>query len=315
MQDFDTFLTTLYVKVDDFCKSFLPNNQLYHRPGRKPSLSVSEVVTLSIVGQWQRWWSERDFYRWAKRNLLSAFPTLPTRPQFNRLQRQNYEVMVYFFVSLASQLHPTGCAYEALDATGVATRHFKRRGSGHLAGLTDIGFSNRLGWYHGFHLLVSTTPDGVITGYGFGKASAKDQPLAETFLALRATNASRLPSVGNAKSDYYVMDKGFEGRPRHQKWQSEYGAKVVCAPKRSRNPLAEPKWPKALRRWIASVRQIIETVNGKLVEMFRLESERPHDLVGFMARLAAKVALHNFCFWYNRQLGRDGLAFAELIDW
>jgi hypothetical protein len=314
MLDFDTFLTTLYVKVDDFCKSFLPD-QPKHRPGPKPSLSVSEVVTLSIVGQWQRWWSERDFYRWAKRHLQGAFPTLPTRPQFNRLQRQNYEVMVYFFLSLASQVKPNGCAYEALDATGVATRHAKRRGSGHLAGLTDLGYSNRLGWYHGFHLLVSSTPDGLITGYGFASASVKDQPLAETFLELRATNASLLPSVGNTKSDYYVMDKGFEGQALHQHWQNDFGAKVVCAPKRSRNPLTPPKWPKALRRWIASVRQIIESVNGKLMAMFRLDRERPHDLVGFMARLAAKVALHNFCFWCNCQLGRDSLAFAELIDW
>lgn len=314
MLDFDTFLTILYVKVDDFCKSFLPN-QDQSRPGPKPSLSVSEVVTLTIVGQWQRWWSERDFYRWAKYHLHSAFPSLPSRPQFNRLQRQNYQTVVYFFLSLASLLQPHGCAYEALDATGVATRHPKRRGSGHLAGLTDIGYSNRLGWYHGFHLLVSATPDGIITGYGFGAGSVKDQTLAETFFELRATNASVLPSVGNAKSEYYVLDKGFEGQPRHQHWKVDFGAKVVCAPKRSRNPLTEPKWPKELRRWLASVRQIIETVNGKLVQAFRLERERPHDLVGFMARLAAKMALHNFCFWLNRQLGRDSLAFAELIDW
>lgn len=314
MLDFDTFLTTLYVKVDDFCKSFVPA-QDQHRPGPKPSLSVSEVVTLAIVGQWQRWWSERDFYRWAKLHLHEAFPTLPCREQFNRLERKNYQVMVYFFLSLASLLKPQGCAYEALDATGVATRHAKRRGWGHLAGLTAIGYSNRLGWYHGFHLLVSSTPDGLITGYGFGAGNAKDQTLAEKFFELRATHASLLASVGNAKSDYYVLDKGFEGQKRHQNWQNMFGAKIVCAPKRSRNPATEQKWPKELRRWLSARRQIIESVNAKLMQPFRLERERPHDLVGFMARLAAKVALHNFCFWFNVQLGRDKLAFAELIDW
>lgn len=99
---------------------------------------------------------------------------------------------------------------------GFATRHAKRRDSGHLAGLTDIGYSNRLGWYHGFHLLVSATTQGVITGYGFGAGSVKDQTLAETFFELRATNAAVLPSVGNPKSDYNVVDKGFEAQPRHQ---------------------------------------------------------------------------------------------------
>jgi hypothetical protein len=38
-------------------------------------------------------------------------------------------------------------------------------------------------------------------------------------------------------------------------------------------------------------------------------------LKGFQARLAAKVALHNFCIWLNEQLGRPRLAFAELIAW
>jgi hypothetical protein len=78
---------------------------------------------------------------------------------------------------------------------------------------------------------------------------------------------------------------------------------------------AEPTWPKALRKWVASIRQIIETVNGKLLKNFRLESERPHDLLGFAARLAAKVSLHNFCFWLNPQLGRPGLSLSELIAW
>jgi len=74
-------------------------------------------------------------------------------------------------------------------------------------------------------------------------------------------------------------------------------------------------WPKALRRWLASHREIIETVNEKLLNTFRLARERPHVLAGFQARLAAKVALHNFCIWFNLQLGRSPLAFAELVDW
>ena len=32
-------------------------------------------------------------------------------------------------------------------------------------------------------------------------------------------------------------------------------------------------------------------------------------------RLTAKIALHNFCIWFNQQLERPNLAFADLIDW
>jgi hypothetical protein len=59
----------------------------------------------------------------------------------------------------------------------------------------------------------------------------------------------------------------------------------------------------------------VETVYDKLQYTLRLARERPHDLTGFQARLAANVALHNFCIWFNVQLGRARLAFADLIDW
>jgi hypothetical protein len=92
---------------------------------------------LAIVGQWRIWESERDFYGWANRHLLTAFPTLPDRSAFNRLLRANYEVIIYFFLSLSDQLQPQWCEYEALDATAIVTRNAKRRGWGHLAGLSD----------------------------------------------------------------------------------------------------------------------------------------------------------------------------------
>ncbi len=83
MVDVDTFLTALYVMVDNFCQSRPPKR----RPGPEASLSDSEVITLAIFARWGRFSSERDFYRYARRRLRDAFPTLPDRSQFNRLVR------------------------------------------------------------------------------------------------------------------------------------------------------------------------------------------------------------------------------------
>ena len=74
MVDVDTFLTILYVMVDDFCKASLP---LEPHPGPQATLSRSEVVTLAMFGQWQGFGSERGFYRYAQRHLRAAFPQLP----------------------------------------------------------------------------------------------------------------------------------------------------------------------------------------------------------------------------------------------
>src|SRR6266568_3897164 len=195
MMDQDTFLTTLYVMIDDFCQS--QGFAEKHRPGPAASLSCSEVVTLAVFGQWAQFPSERAFYRYVVSHLRSAFPTLPEREQFNRLQRQQRDVIVAFSRHLVDQMQAQYCLYEALDSSGIPTRDAKRRGTG----------------------------------------------------------------------------------------------------------------------WLAGLRQVIETIYCKLLNTFRLARERPHALDGFQVRLAAKVALHNFCIWLNLQLGREPLAFADLLDW
>ena len=194
----------------------------------------------------------------------------------------------------------------------MPVRDAKRRGEGWLAGFADIGWSNRLGWYEGFRLLVAVDPKGVITGFGFSAASATDQQVAETFFAVRHRPNSRLTSVGSAAMGHYVADKGFEGAQNHRRrWLDLYGARIIHPPKRN----SRKAWPKQLRRWMAGIRQIVETVYDNLFNTFGLHRERPHELGGLRARLAARVALHNFCMWLNQQLGRPSLAFADLLGW
>ena len=131
--------------------------------------------------------------------------------------------------------------YEALDSSGIPTRDAKRRGAG---------------WYGGFHLLLAVKPVGMITGCGFGPARTKEHPLAETFFARRRSPHPGLASGGAPACGPYVVDKGFEGQANHQTWWRASGAQVIGPPKcNSRVP-----WPKRLRRWLAGVRQIVETV-------------------------------------------------------
>src|SRR3712207_4456377 len=73
MLDVDTFLTALYVIVDDFCQSHRSKSK---RLGPKASLSESEVLTLATFVRFSRFTSERDFYSYAKSNPRGAFPTL-----------------------------------------------------------------------------------------------------------------------------------------------------------------------------------------------------------------------------------------------
>jgi hypothetical protein len=108
-----------------------------------------------------------------------------------------------------------------------------------------------------------------------------------------------------------VVDKGFAGVAEQRAWYQQYGARVIGPPKRN----STRPGPKRLRRWLAGIRQMVDTVYDKLYHTFRLDRERPPDLGGFQARLAAKLAWHNCCLWFNEQLGRPRLAFIDLVDW
>src|ERR687884_1782697 len=91
MLDADTFLTTLYVVIDDFCKAEL-SSELH--PGPAAALSRSEVLTLAIFGQWQGFGSERGFSRDARRHVHGAVPTWPASEPFHRQLRQHYDALV-----------------------------------------------------------------------------------------------------------------------------------------------------------------------------------------------------------------------------
>jgi hypothetical protein len=235
--------------IDDFCQSEGFHEK--HRPGPAASLSCSEVVTLAVFGQWAQFPSERAFYRYALSHLRPAFPTLPEREQFNRVPRQYRDVIVAFSLDLVQRMQAQRCLYEALDSSGIPTRDAKRRSTGWLAGQADIGWSNRIGWYEGFHLLTSITPTGVITGFGFAPASCNDHPLAETFFAVRRHPSPRLLSGGAPAQGVSVADKGFAGDRLHRHCHMQYGAEVVSPPHQH----SQVRWSKPWRSFLAGLHE------------------------------------------------------------
>ena len=65
--DLDTFLVTGYCTVDDLYRT---RNAVAkpRRPGKKPALTDSEGLTLTLLAQWHPRRSERAFVRYAARH-------------------------------------------------------------------------------------------------------------------------------------------------------------------------------------------------------------------------------------------------------
>jgi hypothetical protein len=67
--DTDTFLTVLYVLIDDFFQR--EGRAQARQAGPRPALSRSEVVCLALFGRWACFGSERAFWRYAQAHLRS----------------------------------------------------------------------------------------------------------------------------------------------------------------------------------------------------------------------------------------------------
>ena len=63
--DLDTFLTALYTTVDDLYQERI-KVKFPQRPGPKPALTDSEVLTLAFLAQWRPFPSERAYWRWER---------------------------------------------------------------------------------------------------------------------------------------------------------------------------------------------------------------------------------------------------------
>ena len=61
--------------------------------------------------------------------------------------------------------------------------------------------------------------------------------------------------------------------------------------------------PEEVSRMMNGARQIIETVNGQLVEQFNFESNHAHSFRGLCTRLMTKLTAHTLCIYLNRLLG------------
>jgi len=72
--------------------------------------------------------------------------------------------------------------------------------------------------------------------------------------------------------------------------------------------------PFQLPACLKGLRQLIETVNGQLVERFKVRSMRVRKGWTLVAKWYRKILAHTVCVWLNLQFGRSPLDFAGLVS-
>jgi hypothetical protein len=333
--DLDTFLTTVYCIIDDWCQQHLVP-QRAHRPGQRPELSDSEVLTLMVLAQWQAERSETAFLAYVGTHWRAYFPRLLSQSAFNRRARDLCGAVSQLGPTLAQHLaatQPGSAAYQVLDTVPVPLMR-QCRGRRHrcFAAEADIGQGGSDDErYYGVQLLAVVDAGGWITGFVIGPASADDRWLAEALWRWRQDPTAPTPTaaemaavlgpshrrgggrrgpagplgpglgVGTPDPGPQLGDLGLRGAAWRAHWRAAYGVTVLTKDDYDGLPAAEEA---RLDRWFCGWRQVVETVNGQLDAVFGLKFPRAHTYWGLLTRLGAKVAAHNLLLGINHLLDR-----------
>lgn len=337
--DLATFLTTLYCVVDDIYQSVFAAAKPV-RPGRRPAMSDSEVLTVLLLAQWAPTWSERTVLSYVTTHWRRYFPRVLSQSAFNRRAGDLARVVGQLGPLAAAQLLPLLVAgdYEVLDGLPVPLlrrcRGDRHRLFGDAAGIGRGGSDHE--WYYGVKLLSSVRPDGIITGFIVSPAPTEEHWAVEALLAWRhdptlpeptaAALASTLGPThrqhghrygptgpiwgrwwaGRSRPSDYLADQGARGKTWQAHWATDYGARV-------RTPevwatLWEPACRPAAQRQFRGRRQVIETVHACLEGLFRIKFPRARTIGGLLARVAGKVAAHDLLICLNHLFGRPTFA-------
>ena len=338
--DIDTFLTTLYVLIDDWYKQAIAEQKPQGRGGAPEQMSDSEILTLAIAGQWRKgvpWESERSLVRYMQEHGYHWFPRMLKRSAFNRRVRMLCGVLAALQREVCKWLGDEGKGYEIVDGFPVPTCTLGQaaRQKEHWLMTASKGHGgNYGGWFFGQRWWVSVIPSGAITGWVVAEASINERWVLEAFLSQRVGDGQICgppPDTQIRKADRpsipvgflggafaagkwiktYLADRGLNGARWQPHWRAAYRAEVITVP-----PANAPEfrlWSAANRRWLASHRQPIETAYAFLTEVFGSKRVNAHSQWGLYTRLAAKAAAYNLGLFLNRLLQRPSGALATLI--
>lgn len=263
-------LLNLFVAVDDFCQSLtqeLPEQRLgrVHRPGPKPRLAASEVMTIIIYFHMSRYRDFKTYYtQYVQRHLRGEFPHLVSYPRFVELMPLALWPLCHY---LKTRLGPvTGIAF--IDATSLPVCH-NRRISRHkvFAGLAARGKTS-MGWFYGFKLHLVVNDRGELLAFYLTPGNVDDrQPV---------------PHLAQRLFGKLFGDRGYISQPLVDQLLQQDVHLVTRLRKNMKNRVMLLMDKLLLRK-----RTLIETVTDQLKNISQIAHTRHRSMDNFLVNLVA----------------------------
>lgn len=288
ISDFSDFCLWTYVVVDDIWHVIAP---YFRRPGPEPLCSDSELLALALIGECRGWNLKTDLLsHW--REYRALFPVVPSQSRFNRRRRHLMDALNLIRRAVLAMLDIGQDHQGVIDSLPVPVIGFHLvPGSAAVAAWKANGAAfgkvpTKKETIFGYKLHLLLTAGGVILDCELAPANASDLAVGKELLA----EHTDLDVVG---------DKGYISGAVAAELRAENRITLTTVPRRNQTT----QLPPAVCRLLNGVRQIVETVNGQLVEQFHIEINHAHTFVGLCTRLLTKLTAHTLCIYLNRLLG------------
>lgn len=302
MLDETLFIIAVYCVIDDVYRQLFPDG-VRHR-GFAPQLSDVEALTLVIVGEYLSLERDKAIFEYFYKHYRAWFPGLTERSLLVRQWANLWQVEQLIWQHLVKQSGADQASIQIIDTLPVPVcglRRYKRRAifpDDDVLLEPDVGYCPSKDWYYfGLKGGIRIAAHGMIVHAPLLYARAHD---SQHSLALLAGMPARALGLG---------DKGFIDTDQQTAWQEKYDLRLLT-------PLRQgmQATPFQLPACLKGLRQLIETVNGQLVERFKVQSMRVRKGWTLVAKWYRKILTHTVCVWLNLQFGRAPLDFAGLVS-
>jgi len=271
-------ITEIFYLADEFCKEFdayLSSFVIGNKAKRKPTMTVSEVVTITVLFHTGSFRNMKHFYlNYVQKHLSKEFPNTVSYNRFTELMQSSILAMSMFLKTCCLG-DCTGISF--VDSTSVRVCKNKRiKRNKVFKGIAELGKST-MGFFFGFKLHLIINDKGEIINFVITQGNVDDrEPLK------------------NQKFVEKIMgklfgDKGYISAPLTQLLFVDGIQLITSIKKNMKNCLMEMSDKIMLRK-----RSVIETVNDELKNICQIEHSRHRSFGNFISNLVAGLIAYSF---------------------
>lgn len=260
-------ILTLFCLIDDLCKSLF-GPEVY-TTGRKPILSRSELITLSVIFSLT---GQNTFHGFYRVFIMNKYFT--NLPEYSRLLRNikevSYETHILLQALLLINRQKHTDQLMLIDSAPLPVCRNKRVFNYSVTELAERGKSS-MGWFFGFKVHIIVTVEGVLLQFAVtpGNTSDKDHEL--------------LLKMFEGLKGLAVGDKGYVSYPLKEKLMKQ-GVNLITGMFKNTKQIVLDSYHSMMK-----LRQLVETSIGNIKFRSNCSSSLPRSLDGYFWRYVSAL--------------------------